>query len=91
MCWRRDVTARSSAPILPVGNLCRPKQQEIARTVKRIVEGGRPEESSQSMQGTHCLLFSTNLQINASEQKCNICLLVKRLNSADSKTHVRCS
>lgn len=74
MCWRRDITARSSAHILPVGNLCSQKQQEIARTVKEIVEGGRPEVSSQSMQGTHCLLFSTNLQINASEQNCNVYL-----------------
>lgn len=53
MCWRRDITARSSAPILPVGNLCSQKQQEIARTVKEIVEGGRPEVSSQSMQGIY--------------------------------------
>ena len=63
MCWRRDVTARSSAPILPVGNLCSEKQEEVARTVKQTVEDGRPDVSSQSLQGTHCLLFSTNLQM----------------------------
>ena len=84
-----DVTASSSAPISTIQNLFSQNQLEIASTGKEIVMVGRPELLSQSLPNfRYRLSVVYQRSIIVSEQNCNV-LLIKGLNSTDSKTHVR--
>ena len=91
MCRWRDVIAGSSTPIPPIRNLFSQNQLEIASTGKQIVIAERREMLSQSLPmfqvQTLCCLTEVSKYIGAELQ----CLLVKGLNSTDSKTHVRYS
>ena len=89
MCRWHDIIAGSSAPISPVRNLFSQNQDKIASTGKQIIMVGRPEVLSQPLPCFSYRLLFCLPEISECIRADLYCLLVKCLNSTDSKTHVR--
>ena len=86
ICWWHCITALP--PISLIQNLCDQNQCQIACTVKQFMVIGIPEVLSQSLPSfRHRLSVVYQKSQNAAEQN----LLVKGLNSTDSKIHKLCA